>query len=154
MWVRSALNNGSICEASGPLPGPCDPPGSTSATDGASPAAPPGRVAGSKIMHESTRRIGDAVLKVELQIVGIERDIEEVQEAVAAGRLYRGKEGDALVKEEERLVVKEQQLRAKEKQLRDENIALLRSNAPLKLPPNTVPEGEWHSVPRYSSCIY
>lgn len=61
-----------------------------------------------------------------LQIVRIERDVEEVQEAIANGSEYRGRQREALEKVEEGLLRKELLLREKEKQLRDEKMMLLR----------------------------
>lgn len=68
-----------------------------------------------------------AIQGLEVQIVGVERDVEEVQEVYASGGVLKGKQGNFLIVEEERLVRKEQQLREKETQLRAEKILLLQS---------------------------
>lgn len=76
--------------------------------------------------------------KLHQQVGRVERDLEEVQQGIASGGVYRGKRGDALAREEERLVRKEQQLRDKEQVILSERLALLRDKMKIR---QDLPEG-------------
>lgn len=80
-----------------------------------------------EIVERAITTIDENIARVEVQIITVERELEESLDAFATNNAYRGKEGAALTTMEERLVRKEGQLRDKEKQLRDEKLLLLRS---------------------------
>ena len=67
------------------------------------------------------------IVSLVLEILGVERGVEEVRECIASGSAYRGRQGEALGAVEGKLASKELLLREKEKQLRDEKMVLLRS---------------------------
>lgn len=94
--------------------------------------------------QESMWKVSKAIDEVGSQIVTTEGDIESIQRARAGGGGYKGKEEDALVKEEGRLGCKEQQLRDKKKQLRDEVMAMLGSGTQ-----HVIRQGEGYIFPLY-----
>lgn len=147
MWVRSALSDAPKTDFSVSTGTPTDlePEYSTSAiqnghapvdTAAASRGSMAYRRASSSASGERKAslvslemgQLSGAIEALEVNIMGIERDTEEVQEAISRGIAYRGKDGNALIGVEACLMQKEQQLRDKERQLREEKIALLRSN--------------------------
>ncbi|CAM9272610.1 unnamed protein product [Ectocarpus fasciculatus] len=67
--------------------------------------------------------VRDIAAKAE-EILGVEQDLENVQEAIEVGGSYRGKEGNALASVEERLGQKERLLREEKAQLREEKLVL------------------------------
>jgi len=77
---------------------------------------------------ETANQLRGDVAVVEAKVLGAERQLEAVREAILTGSAYRGKERAALAAEEERLVVKERLLREKEVQLREERLVFLRKS--------------------------
>ena len=75
---------------------------------------------------EKLQNLEAEIASLVLQILGIEREVEKVQECIASGSAYRGRKGEALGAVEGKLVSKELLLREEKKQLRDEKMMLVR----------------------------
>lgn len=104
-------------------------------------AASEAKKLGANVSAEAVREVADGISSLERQIWKVEGKLEDVQDALASGGAYRGRQGGALVALEETLVRKEEHLRDKEKQLRDEKSVLLRArDDPGQL---GVPEGDY-----------
>ncbi|CAN0185880.1 unnamed protein product [Scytosiphon promiscuus] len=84
------------------------------------------RAAETQASLEAMHDLSSDISAVESRILGVERELEDAQEAVSNGGSYRGKSGGQLAAEEKRLGRKEQLLREEKAQLREEKLALLR----------------------------
>lgn len=77
-------------------------------------------VAEAQVALETENQLRAGFAAVEEQVSRLERELEDVQQAIEGGRPYRGKEGRALAAEEERLARKELLLREKEGRLHED----------------------------------
>lgn len=77
-------------------------------------------MAEAQVALETENQLRARFTAVEEQVSRLERELEDVQQAVEGGRPYRGKEGRALAAEEERLARKELLLREKEGRLHED----------------------------------
>lgn len=87
------------------------------------------RAAEARVALEMANQLKAEIDAVEEQVLRVERELEDVQRAVASGGAYRGKEGEALAAEEQRLARKERLLREEKGQLREERLMHLRSRS-------------------------